>query len=149
AVLGLLPTHSAIGVGAPILLLLVRLLQGASAGGEYASATAYLVETSQRRRRGMTGSWTYVGIGLSLVVGSGLGLIINLSLSSAAVSSWGWRVPFLLAAPLGAIGFYLRSKVEDSQEFLALREKGLVVKDPLRRSLGTQLGNVVLAIGIV
>jgi MHS family proline/betaine transporter-like MFS transporter len=147
--IGLLPTYASISVAAPILLLLARVLQGLSAGGEYANATAYLVETAPRGSRGLTGSLAYVGIGFALVLGAGLGLGTSTVLSSGALSSWGWRIPFLLAAPLGVIGFYLRMKLEDSPPFRALQRDHQIADSPLVSTFKTQLSKIALTVGLV
>ncbi|OLL70162.1 L-Proline/Glycine betaine transporter ProP [Pseudonocardia sp. Ae263_Ps1] len=149
AAIGLLPTYSQIGVAAPVLLVIARALQGLSAGGEYANATAYLVENSLPGRRGVTGSWSYFGIGLALLVGALLGMSMSIGLSPSELESWGWRIAFLLGVPLGAIGVYLRSKIEDSPEFLALQGEELLEETPLRASLRTQTRNLALTIGLV
>lgn len=148
-VIGLLPTYGQVGVLAPILLVLARALQGLSAGGEYANATSFLVENALPHRRGLTGSWSYFGIGMALVVGSLLGVVTTAVLSPEAQSSWGWRVAFLLGAPLGLIGFYLRSKLEEGPAFTALREQQMIATSPLLASLRTQVSNLVLTIGLV
>jgi MHS family proline/betaine transporter-like MFS transporter len=149
AAIGLLPTYAQIGVAAPVLLVVARALQGLSAGGEYANATSYLVENSPPGRRGLTGSWTYFGIGLALLLGALLGVATSAALPADALASWGWRIPFLLGAPLGVVGFYLRTKLEDSPDFLALKEGNLVAESPLLSSLRTQVRNLVLTIGLV
>lgn len=149
ALIGVLPGYAAAGVVGPSLLVLARILQGFSAGGEYGSATAYLVESAPRRRRGLTGSWAYVGIGFGLVVGAGIGLGLSSGLSEGALSSWGWRIPFLLAIPFGLIGFYLRSRVDESPEFVALRKEGDVAAAPLTQAFRTQTRGLLLTVGLV
>lgn len=149
AAIGLLPTYAQIGVAAPVLLVVARALQGLSAGGEYANATSYLVENALPGRRGLTGSWSYFGIGLALLGGALLGMAMSASLPPSALESWGWRVAFLLGIPLGAIGVYLRTKIEDSPEFLTLQGDDLVERAPLRSSLRTQVRNLALTIGLV
>jgi MHS family proline/betaine transporter-like MFS transporter len=149
AAIGLLPTYAQIGVAAPLLLVVARALQGLSAGGEYANATSYLVENSPPGQRGLTGSWTYFGIGLALLLGALLGVATSAALPPDAVASWGWRIPFLLGAPLGVVGFYLRTKLEDSPHFLALEESNRVAQSPLLTSLRTQVRNLTQTIGLV
>ncbi|MQA84180.1 MAG: MFS transporter [Streptosporangiales bacterium] len=147
--IGVLPSYGQIGIAAPVLLVIARALQGLSAGGEYANATSYLIEYAPERRRGLYGSWTYVTIGLALMAGATLGAVMTSSLSEEAISSWGWRVPFLISAPLGLIGFYLRMKLDDSPRFRALQEAGDVAAAPLLTMLRTQLPNLFMTVGIV
>lgn len=149
AVIGLLPGYAQIGVAAPVLLVAARALQGLSAGGEYASASAYLVESAPTDRRGLAGAWAYFGIGLALVVGALLGVVINAALPAAEVASWGWRIAFLLSAPFGLIGFALRRTLGEGDAFAELKQDNLVAGSPLLTSLRTQLGRIVLAIGLV
>ncbi|WP_051581829.1 MFS transporter [Pseudonocardia acaciae] len=149
AAIGVLPTYEQMGIAAPVLLVLARALQGLSAGGEYATATSYLVENSPPGRRGLTGSWTYSGIGLALLLGAALGATASATLPPDALAAWGWRAVFLLGAPLGIVGFYLCTKLEDSPDFVALKARNLVADSPLLSSLRTQMGNLVLTIGLV
>jgi MHS family proline/betaine transporter-like MFS transporter len=148
-VIGLLPTYAQIGVLAPILLVLARAAQGFSAGGEYANATSFLVEYAPERRRGLYGSWAYFSIGLSLVVGALLGALLTSALSEEALNSWGWRIPFLIGAPLGLIGFYIRSRLEDSPNFRAIKEADRVERAPLLTTLRTQLKALLMTVGLV
>ena len=145
----LLPGYAQIGFAAPALLIAARCLQGLSAGGEYASASAYLVEGGPANRRGLTGAWAYFGIGLALALGALLGLVINAALPAAAVSSWGWRIAFLLGVPFGLIGFALRRGLEEGAAFAELKKENLVAGSPLLNSLRTQWGRILLAIGLV
>ncbi|KAA0112857.1 MFS transporter [Mycolicibacterium sp. P9-22] len=132
--LGLLPSYASIGIWAPILLIVARVVQGLAAGGEFGSAAAFLAEYSPTKRRGFGVSFLEVGsllgfLGASLVV-----LVLNSLLSEADINSWGWRIPFLLATPLGLIGFYIRNKIEDTPEFRELTELDAVPQSPVRES---------------
>jgi len=118
--IGLIPPHTAIGVAAPLLLVLLRLIQGFSTGGEYGGAATFIAEYAPDKRRGFFGSFLEFGTLGGYVLGAGLATVFQLSLSEQAMNSWGWRIPFLVAAPLGLIGFYLRNKLEDTPAFQAL-----------------------------
>lgn len=117
ALIGVLPTYEHIGVLAAILLVVMRLGQGLSTGGEFGGAASFVVEHAPDGRRGLYGSWLTVGFGLGLAAGSGLGAALSALLTSDQMSSWGWRLPFLLAVPLGLIGLFLRMRVEESPHF--------------------------------
>jgi MFS family permease len=104
ALIGFAPTYAAIGVAAPLLIVLARLLQGFSAGGEFASATSFLVESAPAHRRGFYGSWQMVGQGLSVLIASLLGAFLTRTLAPETLESWGWRVPFCSASSSGRSG---------------------------------------------
>lgn len=147
--IGLLPSYATAGVVAPALLVVARAAQGFSAGGEYASASSYLVELAPERRRGRYGGWTYFSIGIGLVTGATMGVVASAVLDADALGSWGWRVPFLLAAPLGVIGLYIRLKLEDSPKFLDVVERQGVVRTPVIASLRTQVRALLTTVGLV
>jgi len=117
--LGFLPTYGAIGVAAPLLLLAARLIQGFSAGGEFGSASAMLIEFAPPGRRGYYGSFQMVSQSLAFSIGATMAIGLNLGLTPDAFASWGWRVPFILGILIGPIGYYLRQKVDESPEFQA------------------------------
>ncbi|HEY3679965.1 MAG TPA: MFS transporter [Bradyrhizobium sp.] len=117
--LGVLPTYGAIGVAAPVLLLIARLIQGFSAGGEFGSASAMLIEFAPAGRRGYYGSFQMVSQSLAFTLGAAMAIGLNIELSPDAFASWGWRVPFILGILIGPIGYYLRQKVDESPEFQA------------------------------
>ncbi|MHA6626438.1 MFS transporter [Pseudonocardia sichuanensis] len=129
--IGLLPGYASIGVAAPALLVLLRLLQGFSAGGEMGGASAFVAEYSPPRRRGYLVAWVEMGCILGFLLGSLVVLLLNLVLTPEQVVSWGWRIPFLLAAPLGIVGLYIRTRLEETPEFAALRRAGDVARNPL------------------
>ena len=148
-VIGVLPTYTTIGVAAPILLVLARMLQGFSAGGEYGGAATFIAEYAPDGRRGFYGSWLEFGTLGGFVLGSGLVLGVNLLLTQAQMDGWGWRIPFLVALPLGLIGLYLRTKLEDTPAFQQMSKSGRVARSPLKETL---LGNwrmILNLIGIV
>ncbi len=112
-----IPSHATIGVAAPILLVLLRVIQGFSTGGEYGGAATFMAEYSPDEHRGKYGSFLEFGTLGGFVMGSGVVLICQHTMSDASMGDWGWRIPFLLAAPLGLIGWFLRSRMEDTPVF--------------------------------
>lgn len=114
---GFLPSYDSIGVAAPVLLLVCRLVQGFSTGGEYAGATTYIAEYAPDRRRGFLGSWLDFGTFVGYALGSGLVTVLTLVLGTGGLEDWGWRIPFYLAGPLGLIGLYMRMKLEETPAF--------------------------------
>ncbi|MCW2130868.1 MFS transporter [Arthrobacter sp. VKM Ac-2550] len=144
--IGVLPGQAAIGVLAPVLLVTLRLLQGFSAGGEMGGASAFVAEYAPPARRGFLVSLVEMGCILGFLLGSLTVLILNLMLSQDQVLAWGWRIPFLLAAPLGLVGLFIRSKLEETPEFTALRAAGGVSKNPLKETV-TKHWRAVLIVG--
>jgi MFS transporter, MHS family, proline/betaine transporter len=118
AMIAFAPTYAAIGVGAPLIIVLARLLQGFSAGGEFASATAFLTESAPAHRRGFYGSWQMVGQGVAVLIGAILGTVLTRTLTPEALNGWGWRIPFLFGLVIGPLGLYIRSGLEETSAFL-------------------------------
>ncbi|WP_405835350.1 glycine betaine/L-proline transporter ProP [Streptomyces platensis] len=114
---GFLPTYNTIGFAAPILLLICRLVQGFSTGGEYAGATTYIAEYAPDTRRGFLGSWLDFGTFVGYALGSGLVTLLTAALGDDGLVDWGWRLPFLVAGPLGLIGLYMRLRLEETPAF--------------------------------
>lgn len=124
--IGLIPSYASIGLWAPILLLLCKLAQGFSVGGEYTGAAIFVAEYAPDRRRGFLGSWLDFGSIAGFVLGAGLVVLLQTLLGEASFLEWGWRVPFLIAGPLGFLGLYLRHAAEETPAFtqqLAKMEK--------------------------
>jgi MHS family proline/betaine transporter-like MFS transporter len=122
--IGLIPSYATIGVAAPVLLVLLRLVQGLSAGGEYGGAATFMAEYSPDKRRGFFGSFLEFGTLAGYIVGAGVTTITQLIVGPVAMSEWGWRIPFLVALPLGLVGLYMRTRLEDTPVFRELAEQG-------------------------
>ena len=123
AVIGLLPTEATIGQWAPALLVLMRLIQGFSTGGEYGGAATFMAEYSPDNKRGFLGSFLEFGTLLGYAMGALVVLGLSLLIGEDAMMAWGWRIPFLLAAPMGIIGMYLRTKMEDTPVFREMEDE--------------------------
>lgn len=120
---GLIPSWNTIGIGAPIILYLLRMIQGFSAGGEYGGAATFMAEYAPDERRGFFGSFLEVGTLTGFTLGNAIALLLTGVMSADALAAWGWRLPFFLAAPLGLVGLYLRSRMEDSPVFRELEAR--------------------------
>jgi MHS family proline/betaine transporter-like MFS transporter len=145
AVLALLPTHAQIGVFAPILLVIVRCIQGMSVGGEWTGASAFVVEYAPSHRRGLWASAISATAAAGVTTGSLIVLGLNAWLSQESLDSWGWRVPFLVAIPLGLVGLYLRLKLEDTPVFQDLRSRQQVVRSPFRAAMRGDRRQILIA----
>ncbi len=147
-ILGLLPTHSTVGVLAPILLVLVRLAQGFSAGGEVGGAATYIAESAPPRKRGFFGSFTPVGSTLGFAVAAAVVGVVALMTTDEQMESWGWRIPFLLALPLAYVCLRVRMKLEDTPEFEEMAEKQQVTKSPLLDTVTKNPWSVLRVVGV-
>lgn len=155
---GFLPSYSAIGWWAPALLIVLRMIQGFSTGGEYGGAATFMAEYSPDHNRGFCGSFLEFGTLAGFSLGAFLMLGCSLVLGDEAMHAWGWRLPFLVAAPLGLIGLYLRSKMEDTPCFRELAEAAEQEENPSveLKELLTEywkplllLGGLVVALNVV
>src|SRR6266566_2837937 len=145
--IGILPTYTEIGVLAPTLLVVARLLQGLSSGGEWGGSAAYMVEYAPLNRRGFIGSFQQVSTGAGFFFGSLFGLILTSTMSDQTILSWAWRLPFLSGILLGVVGVYMRLRLEDTPEFQALKQRGGRSTSPLIESLRTQWAGITVAFG--
>ncbi len=142
ALIGLLPTHAVAGVWAPILLITLRVMQGFSTGGEYGGAATFMAEYSPDNKRGRYGSFLEFGTLAGFASGTALVLLLNLALTDDQMYGWGWRIPFLIALPLGLVGLYLRSQLDDSPVFTEVSEHE---SQAVEVSLWTKLKQTVVA----
>ena len=132
---GCLPRFATIGWLAPILLALLRLLQGLALGGEYGGAATYVAEHAKEGRRGYDTSWIQTTATIGLFLSLAVILVCRKSMSPEAFSDWGWRIPFLLSALLLIFSLYLRLKLEESPVFKRIKEEGKTSKAPLTESV--------------
>lgn len=123
ALIGVLPTYEAIGLAAPIILVLLRILQGISAGGEWGGAVLMAVEHAPKTRRGAFGASPQIGVPLGLLLASGVMALMAAVAPGDQFLEWGWRVPFLLSVVLILVGWYVRRRLEESPVFLELAER--------------------------
>ncbi|WP_058960423.1 MFS transporter [Type-E symbiont of Plautia stali] len=117
AAIGLVPVYASIGVAAPLLITALRILQGLFAGGEYGGAVSLMTEFAPPGKRGFYGAWQSLTVAFGLLAGVAVVAVLPLLIGDAAMIDWGWRIPFLLALPLGAIALWLRSGLEESPQF--------------------------------
>ncbi|MDI3419915.1 glycine betaine/L-proline transporter ProP [Streptomyces luteolus] len=149
--IGLIPSHASIGLWAPALLLLARLVQGFSTGGEYAGASTFIAEYAPDKKRGFFGSWLEFGTLAGYIGGAGLVTLMTALLSTDDLLSWGWRIPFLIAGPMGLIGLYLRMRLEETPAFAAELDKAEEArpKVKLREMVVGQWRALLLCVGLV
>ena len=146
--IGLLPTYESIGIAAPILLLVCRCLQGFSAGGEYGGGAVYLAEYASDARRGFVVTFMVWSGLLGFLLGSVTVTLLQAALPTEAMLGYGWRIPFLMAAPLGLIGLYIRLRLDDTPEFTELRKERKVAKRPLREAFTTSWASILQVFGL-
>jgi len=114
--LGMLPTYAAVGITAPILLLLLRLIQGLSIGGEFTASATFVSELAPQGRKGLHASLTMLGAILGILLGSGVAMVLSDTLGEEAMTDWAWRLPFLMGIILGAVAFWMRRSMSSSPE---------------------------------
>jgi MHS family proline/betaine transporter-like MFS transporter len=146
--MGLLPTYQQAGVLAPALLVIVRLFQGLSAGGEWGGSTSYIVEFAPAGRRGFFGSWQLVGVGGGFLLGSLTAALLNGVLGAADQIAWGWRLPFLFGIAVGLVGAYLRWRIDDTPKYTELEAKHAVAQAPLGEALREFPRETALGFGV-
>ena len=118
AALGLVPTYASIGIAAPLIVTGLRILQGLFAGGEYGGAVSLMTEFAPRGKRGLFGAWQSFTVALGLLAGAGIVALLSVLLSPEEMLSWGWRIPFFLALPLGGVALWLRFHMEETPSFI-------------------------------
>ncbi|MGJ9404664.1 MFS transporter [Arthrobacter sp. KK5.5] len=147
--IALIPSYAAIGIWAPLMLLAMRVVQGFSASGEYAGASAFLVEYAPAHRRGLFAAVVPASTAAGLLFGSLIAAVLTANLDSQQMSDWGWRLPFLLAAPMGLIGRYIRTKLEDTPAFRELAQDDEAIKAPIGDLFRKHWRDLLLACGAV
>jgi MHS family proline/betaine transporter-like MFS transporter len=140
--IGVLPTYQQIGLWGSLSLVLLRLLQGLSVGGEFTTSAIFLVEGSAARRRGFLGSFAPLGASAGTLLGSAVGAAVTTLLGQSAIESWGWRVPFLIGILVGVVGLYIRSGLAEDR--LAQPK----TKSPIREAFQTEWRTILRLIGL-
>jgi metabolite-proton symporter len=144
---GLLPAYEHIGVAAPLLLVLLRFLQGLGVGGEWGGAVLLAVEFGHRGKRGFYASWPQAGVPLGLLLSAGIVAVCERFLGTQALHDWGWRVPFYLSAALIVVGLLIRLRILETPLFLLLQQSNQVARTPVADVLVGHWREVLLAAG--
>lgn len=143
-IIAIMPTYETIGIWAPIGIVVARMIQGFSAGGEFGSATAFLAEHTPNRR-GFFSSWQVASQGVTTLLAAGFGAGLNAWLSAEQMADWGWRIPFFFGLLIGPVAYYIRTQIDETPEFLATERSTA----PLRETFTEHRLRLVLAIGTV
>ncbi|MDA3646823.1 MHS family MFS transporter [Saccharopolyspora indica] len=152
--IGVLPGAATIGVAAPVLLVVLRFLQGIAVGGQWGGIVLLLTENADGGRRGMAGTFGQMGVPLGVILGNVVFLVVGAALSPEAFLAWGWRIPFLASAVLAPVVLFIQLKIEDTPVFRDLRERKekrdeQVVRAPLVEVLRTRKRTVLLGAGLL
>jgi MHS family proline/betaine transporter-like MFS transporter len=140
----IMPTYGAIGLAAPVLVVAARLLQGFSVGGEFASSTTFLVE-HRPEQAGFLASWQWSSQGLAALIATGFGVALTTEMTPADLDAWGWRIPFAFGLLIGPIGYYIRSRMPETPEFL----KTKITRTPVHDVVVKQWDRLLLTTGAV
>lgn len=143
--IGLVPAQATLGIAAPLILTGLRILQGLFAGGEYGGAVSLMTEFAPPGKRGLYGAWQSFTVALGLLAGAGVVALLSGLLSADAMLNWGWRIPFLLALPLGLVALWLRLSMEETPSFIRQHQQA----QPPRASASQTLKTILLAIARV
>ncbi|WP_085337005.1 MFS transporter [Serratia marcescens] len=147
ALIGVMPTYASIGVAAPLLLTLLRMFQGLFAGGEFGGAVSLMTEFAPKGKRGLFGAWQSLTVALGLLAGAGLVALLAALLSAQQLHDWGWRIPFLLALPMGAVALWLRLKLEETPTFTQAQQRAEHAAPPPEAKLGGVVKTILIGIG--
>lgn len=128
AAIGVVPVYASIGIAAPLLITLLRILQGLFAGGEYGGAVSLMTEFAPRGKRGLYGAWQSFTVALGLLAGAGIVALLSALLTPQALHDWGWRIPFFLALPMGAVALWLRVSMEETPSFVKQQTEPVAVR---------------------
>ena len=143
--IGFLPTYQAIGVAAPILLTLLRIIQGIGVGGEWGGSVLLSMEWGHQQRRGFSASWPQIGVPLGLVLSTGVVRITSGITGTEGFASFGWRIPFIISILLIGVGLFVRMRVIESPEFEAIRKSNKVIRNPLLEVIKRQPKEILLS----
>lgn len=145
--IGVLPTYAAVGILAPILLLVARLIQGFASGGEFSGSTTFIVEYAPDEKRGAWGSWQQFSTVVGVLIASGVAALLTSVLSEQTLNAWGWRIPFFLALVAGIFALYLRLRVAETPKFAEVEETDEIASSPLKETIRNNWRPIVTVIG--
>ncbi len=148
ACIGLLPTYTMIGIWAPILLTIIRLVQGVAIGGEFGGSIVYLVEHAKPENKNRVGSLSMLSMLMGLLFGTLISAFLAKMMSAEEFDLYGWRIPFILGFFIGLVGLYIRTKLQESPVFLEAQEAGHVSESPISETIKTNYKEVLLGIGL-
>jgi MHS family proline/betaine transporter-like MFS transporter len=146
---GMLPGDASIGLLAPVLLILLRVAQGLSAGGEAGAASAFVVEYAPVHRRGWYGGWIWATLALGLAAATGTATLLAWLLPQATLEAWAWRLAFLAALPVGVVGLYLRLRLDETPRFRAVQRADTVAEWPVREALRAYPRQMLVGLALV
>jgi MHS family proline/betaine transporter-like MFS transporter len=140
---GCLPTYAQVGILAPLLMLILRIFQGVSVGGELIGSISYLVEVAPPKRRGYLGSWSLFSAVAGILLGSIAGVLVNTFMSREVLQAWGWRIPFFAGLIIGIAGVWMRRSMVESPEFLMAEKAEQIQKTPIVEAFRTASGRII------
>ena len=146
--IGLLPNYNAIGIWAPIALVVLRVIQGIGLGGEWGGASLMVLEHAPPAQRGFYGSIVQVGFPLGLILSSGAFTVISLVMSDSEFKAWGWRIPFLVSVILLAVGWFVRARIPETPAFSALKQRGEIARSPFWEVMTKDWRAFLIALGL-
>src|SRR6188472_3336517 len=147
AVIGIMPGTATIGVAAPVLLVVLRVLQGIAVGGEWSGSVLLTMEWGDQQRRGLLGSFAQIGVPVGLVLGTGGMTLLSATMSEEAFDSWGWRIPFLASLILVAVGLVIRLKILETPMFSKVLEHGKTASAPVAEAIRRHWREILLSAG--
>ena len=148
ACIGLLPTYEKIGILAPILLTVIRLVQGVAVGGEFGGSIVYLVEHASSKNKNRMGSLSMLSMLVGLLFGAAISAGLAHVMTTADFDDWGWRIPFILGFFIGIVGLYIRTKLDESPVFMEAKQAGHTSEAPVKEALQENYKEILLGIGI-
>lgn len=148
AAIGMLPSYNSIGIAAPILLVLIRLTQGFSLGGEFSGCITYIVEHATNKNRGLLGSMAFISMCAGMLLGVMTASFMSAIMTTEDLFNWGWRIPFIAGLFVGLIGIYIRTNLSESPLYKSVNAKKILVSQPLYELLKNHLKSLFLAISI-
>jgi MFS transporter, MHS family, proline/betaine transporter len=148
ACIGLLPTYQEIGLWAPVLLTLIRLVQGVAIGGEFGGSIVYLVEHASAKNKNQMGNFSILSMLIGLLSGAMIAAGLAQLMSAEAFDSYGWRIPFILGFFIGIVGLYIRTKLDESPVFMEAKEAGYTSDAPIKEALQQSYKEILLGIGV-